>query len=104
MFFGAVLALVLNAAPASRTSRLLTSRVLTFFGRYSYGLYVIHSPLLFHVIRPLFSGASVPPLYGSVLPGVLLFTCLGTAVSVLLALVSWHVWERPFLELKRYFG
>lgn len=103
ILFGAVLALVLNAAPGSRTSRVLSSRVLTFFGRYSYGLYVLHSPLLFLMLRPHFSGASVPPIHGSVLPGVLLFATFGIGLSILLALVSWHLWERPFLELKRHF-
>jgi peptidoglycan/LPS O-acetylase OafA/YrhL len=104
ILFGAALVLLLNAGPTSWSRRLFTSRVLTFFGRYSYGLYVVHSLLLFGLMRPFFSAASVPRVFGSVLPGVLLFTGIGIGLSIVISLVTWHVIERPFLELKRHFG
>jgi peptidoglycan/LPS O-acetylase OafA/YrhL len=43
-------------------------------------------------------------VFGSVLPGVLLFTGIGIGLSIVISLVTWHVIERPFLELKRHFG
>lgn len=88
LFFAAVLALAL---PESRGGRWLAAPFLVFFGRYSYGLYVIHHPLLF--LKP--EGLSY-----SRLPGWLLFVAAGIAVSVALSLLSWHLWEKPFLDLK----
>jgi peptidoglycan/LPS O-acetylase OafA/YrhL len=99
LFFAAILALALTARPESRSGRWLAAPVLVFFGRYSYGLYVLHHPLLF--LKP--AGVSIdmiPALLGSRLPGWLLFVATGVAVSVALALLSWHLWEKPFLDLK----
>lgn len=97
--FAAVLALALEAEPGSRGGRWLAAPVLVFFGRYSYGLYVLHHPLLF--LKPEgWSYDNLPLVLGSRLPGWLLFIAAGIGVSVVLALLSWHLWEKPFLDLK----
>jgi len=97
--FAAVLALALAAGPESRGRRWLAAPFLVFFGRYSYGLYVLHHPLLF--LKPAgWSFDSFPLILGSRLPGWLLFVTAGIGVSVFLALLSWHLWEKPFLDLK----
>jgi peptidoglycan/LPS O-acetylase OafA/YrhL len=99
LFFAAVLALALAARPESRSGRWLAAPVLVFFGRYSYGLYVIHHPLLFLKPEGLSFGL-FPTVLGSRLPGWLLFVAAGIAVSVALSLLSWHLLEKPFLDLK----
>ncbi|MEO7366335.1 MAG: acyltransferase [Gemmatimonadaceae bacterium] len=83
-------------------SRILKSRILRFYGRYSYALYVIHSPLmtvLWHV--------GVTPnnlsLGGSDLVGQILYTFAIAAPATGLALLSWHILEKHFLKLKRHF-
>jgi peptidoglycan/LPS O-acetylase OafA/YrhL len=104
-FFGAVLAIAVTSPPAGMPGRLFTSRPLTFLGRYSYAIYVFHYPLIF--VAPSVAGlvhlSEVPRLLGSQLPALLLYIGAASLVSVCLALVSWHVWEKPFLELKRRF-
>ena len=104
-FFGAVLVIALTASPAGVPGRWLASRPLTFFGRYSYGLYVIHVPLVF--VAPAVVGparvSDVPHLLGSQLPALLLYITAASLASVCLALVSWHALEKPFLQLKRWF-
>jgi peptidoglycan/LPS O-acetylase OafA/YrhL len=102
LFFGAILVLVRVAPPASPVSCVLSGPVLTFFGRYSYGLYLTHSPLLRFLITQRFGGTAVQPVGGSVMAGVVLFSMIGVALSVGVSLVSWHVVERPFLRLKRF--
>jgi peptidoglycan/LPS O-acetylase OafA/YrhL len=77
---------------------LLSGRALRFFGRYSYALYVVHYPLLFLLPQ---NGGGMFRVFGSQLPGELLFMVIAVLVCVVLALVSWHVCEKHALALKK---
>jgi peptidoglycan/LPS O-acetylase OafA/YrhL len=99
----AFLGLTLTRPPTSLLRRALASRSLRFFGQYSYALYVIHHPLVLY-LRAWGLGVSAwPRLFGSQLPAQLGFIVLGTLLTVLAALLTWHVVEAPFLRLKRLF-
>jgi peptidoglycan/LPS O-acetylase OafA/YrhL len=81
---------------------LLSSSWLRFLGRYSYALYVIHQPLLF------FKPGALPldgvlMIFASFLLRKLVFMACAAAVSVALAVISSHLYERQFLELKSLF-
>jgi peptidoglycan/LPS O-acetylase OafA/YrhL len=101
-FFGAVLVLALDAGPA-RLPRLLSASPLRFFGRYSYGLYVIHVPL---IALARLAGVSPDAFAGTrwELPGLVGYTALMGTASVLAALASWHLYEKHFLKLKARFA
>ena len=101
LLFGAILVLCLTATPNSSLTTVATSPILRFFGRYSYALYVFHNPLLW--FRPVFSLAFVPTVFGSQLPAYLLWLAISIGASVAVALVSWHLLEKPFLKMKRFF-
>ncbi len=75
--------------------RLMSARALCFFGTYSYGLYVFHW-LLF----PTFQGSLNPE--GS-LGGALRVSAVVLSISICASVASYHVYERPFLRLKRLF-
>ncbi len=94
VLFAGILAVAVAAPPGSRGARWLAAPALVFFGRYSYGLYVLHHPLLF--LKPSWLA------YEGTL-GWLLFVAGGIGVSVLLALLSWRFLEKPFLDLKDRF-
>jgi peptidoglycan/LPS O-acetylase OafA/YrhL len=92
-----------TASPATPLNRLFGNRALGFMGRYSYGIYVIHMPvdtalraLDLHVVH---LGSHL----GVLTPALVLYPLLAGAVTVGLALVSWHLVERPFLALKGRF-
>jgi peptidoglycan/LPS O-acetylase OafA/YrhL len=80
-------------------ARLLSASVLRWFGKYSYGLYVWHpivGMLLFHSrLSPVPSDAS-PAL-------IITITLCVFALDLLVAWASFQLWEKRFLDLKRYF-
>jgi peptidoglycan/LPS O-acetylase OafA/YrhL len=102
-FFGALIVLALVSAPKTVTGRFFGSSQLSFFGRYSYALYVVHVPILFFHLDRFLPLGLVPTVFGSLLLKKLVFVASATAFSILLAMTSWHLYEKQFLKLKRFF-
>jgi peptidoglycan/LPS O-acetylase OafA/YrhL len=99
---GGVLVMALRAPTTSLLGRTFRSGFLTFLGRYSYGLYVLHRLAAFPV-RKLFTWDSVGAATGSPLLGVALYQVVAWTASIALALASWYLYESHFLKLKKYF-
>ncbi|MGH7467510.1 MAG: acyltransferase family protein [Longimicrobiales bacterium] len=99
-------ALILWALCATRPGllRTLSSRPLVALGKYSYGLYLIHVPIR-DLIRSWLAQrpTGLPALAGSQLPAQVALYIVGIGVSVAIALVSWHFFEKHFLKLKALF-
>jgi peptidoglycan/LPS O-acetylase OafA/YrhL len=103
--YGALLVASLGAAPGSLLARTLCNATLRRWGKYSYGLYVVHYPLLGMLqAHCRWCDRGVGMLGGSRLPAVLAFALIVAAGSYALAWLSYHVYEGPLLGLKRYFG
>ena len=95
LFHAALLTRVLTGS-AARVDR----PWLRMFGRYSYGIYVIHFPLLL-VLKPFAERVrSLPTVAGWSLPSAIAFFSSGTVISLALAMLSYHLYERHFLALK----
>ncbi len=89
--------LALAAEGRGLWARLLSVRWLRFFGKYSYGLYVFH-----YLFEPWLDARfwylpSIP------LASLLLHMACAVSVVVVIALASWHCYERLFLKLKMRF-
>lgn len=82
--------------PNAPVSRLLSSAPLRFFGKYSYGLYVIHTLLLPTILR-LIPDDIFPT---SSLTGIFAVAVVRITVCIPLALFSWYAYESRFLKLK----
>lgn len=102
--FAALIAVVLSRDAGSPLRRFFANRVLVMLGKYSYALYIFHQPILVLMRDYGLSIAILPKVGGSSLPGLILFSALAFALTVLCALLSWRLIETPFLRLKRRFS
>lgn len=80
----------------------MRAEVLRFFGKYSYGLYVFHSIIAYGCWKHD-TARHFQPLVGSHTTAVLVQAALGCALSLLIAMASYHLFETKFLALKKWF-
>jgi len=100
VLFGALLVYALGGGKFLGLDRFLRSTFMTQTGKYSYALYVVHVP----IANSLAPGIS--RLLGARLgtaPAFLIFCAATFAASWLAAVLSWHLFEKRVLRLKRYF-
>jgi peptidoglycan/LPS O-acetylase OafA/YrhL len=90
------------AKPTSVWGRICTTRGLRFFGKYSYGLYVFHG-LLVPWARTGTLMAWLERHLGSYALAWLAHFVILTSIATTAALLSWHLYEKHFLKLKRFF-
>lgn len=104
--WGSALVLALASPAAGSTApwqALLSTRPLLVLGKLSYGLYILHylfDPWLKQVLhdRWILNLTGDRPLLA-----LALFLIAAFALSLAAAALSWHLFEKPILSLKRYF-
>ncbi len=104
--FSAGATIVLGITAARRGSwyqRMFRTRILRFFGKYSYGMYVFHLPVVVAFEGLGLTIAVLPQPRGSDVPAAILFTAIALLTTTLLAVASWHIYEKQFLKLKARF-
>jgi peptidoglycan/LPS O-acetylase OafA/YrhL len=110
-FAGLLAAVVRNRS--SWLKLVMETRILAWFGKYSYGIYLFHMLVWFlsHKVlnaelapdgTPL-DPAAFNPLFSNILLDAPIRLALVTGLTALLAWVSYHYFEKRFLRLKRYF-
>jgi len=102
VFFGSMIILMLAAQDGSVVDRLGRSRVLRFFGKYSYGMYVFQS-LLIPALAGLVTATGLSASLGSPWLGQIAYLAIMFAATTATALISWHAYEKHFLKLKSRF-
>ena len=98
VLFAGLIVVAVGAAEGSRLRRLLESTVLQAIGKYSYAIYIFHYLILLSMV-PLLSSLSHAPAF--IAKPVLVAWVLG--VSFVAAWLSYHLYEKHFLRLKRFF-
>lgn len=79
------------------------NRVLQFLGKYSYGMYVFQN-LLIPVVAPFLTAAILAKTLGNAAVGQLAYLVIMFGLTMVAALISWHLYEKHFLKLKKYVG
>jgi peptidoglycan/LPS O-acetylase OafA/YrhL len=97
--FGSLLITSLAAGNGTVLSRLLRGRVMCFLGTRSYGLYVYHGIIAYGMGEHPATVAALGARIGSG-AAMLVGAGAGAGVSLLVATVSYELFEKPFLRLK----
>jgi peptidoglycan/LPS O-acetylase OafA/YrhL len=92
----------LVAPKRSATSRFFCSRFMVFLGTYSYGLYVYHHFISYYLTTNR-TDLELAHWLGSHGAAVALQATLGASASLAVAYVSYELFEKRFLRLKRLF-
>ncbi|MEM8836058.1 MAG: acyltransferase [Planctomycetota bacterium] len=101
--FGALLVRTAAAPDRSLLARFMLWKPMVVLGKYSYALYLFNLP-----IRALVRDLVMPPerwplIAGSMVPMQIVFYAVSTLLTLFAAWVSWHLFEKQFLKLKKYF-
>ena len=100
LLFGALLMYALDNGPALVLNRFLSTGFMRQTGKYSYALYVVHVPIAGTVAAAV--ARLVAPRIGAV-PSFFVFVALAFGASWLASVLSWNLFEKRVLALKRYF-
>jgi len=100
--FAALIAVSLSSGRGSILRRALASAPLVALGKYSYALYVFHSPIILMMRDAGIQVDLVPTVFGSQLPGLVVFSAIAGGLSFACALLSWRFIEAPMQRLKRH--
>ena len=92
----------LIAPERSATSRFFRSRTMVFLGTYSYGLYVYHHFISYYLTTNR-TELELAHWLGSHGAAVALQATVGASASLALAYLSYELFEKRFLRLKRLF-
>jgi peptidoglycan/LPS O-acetylase OafA/YrhL len=98
-----IMVIALSAPAGSVVSALLTHPFLTFTGRISYGLYVVHHPITLYLQPGVTWIRQMPEVLGSQIPRQWLFWVMAGSFSFAVAGLLWRFYESPLLRLKRLF-
>ena len=98
--FAGWIAIALDSQKTSLGHRLLASKFLRFFGRYSYCLYVCHLPVIVVLAKAGLNTAHLVTRLHNELLSVLVVNGVAFAVAITIALASWHLYEKQWLKLK----
>jgi peptidoglycan/LPS O-acetylase OafA/YrhL len=102
MFFGALTLMSVGDPATGLVARLFNGSWLRMLGTYSYGLYVYHGIVAQHM-HQLRGQDRLATLLGGHTRGMVAQAVVGVGVSLLISAVSYELFEKRFLALKRFF-
>ncbi len=102
MLLACLLVWAIRAPERSATSRFFCCRPMVFLGTYSYGLYVYHHFISYYLTSNR-TELELARWLGSHGAAVALQATLGAGVSLAIAYLSYELFEKRFLRLKRLF-
>ncbi len=101
LLFGGLLLYALATPAGSRLHWVLNTRLLQSFGKYSYGLYLFHVPLRNLIRERVVLAGGLPRVGGTEAPAQAVLFVGAIGLTWLVAVASWHVYEKHWLKLKQ---
>ena len=101
--FGSLIVVAISLRPENPVSQVFNSPFLRFFGKYSYGMYVFQN-LLIPVFAPVFTAERLGEGLHSAAAGRIAYIVLMSSITTAFAVLSYHAYEKPFLQLKAFFA
>jgi len=103
LFFGCILILAITAPEGSRFYRFLSYPRLAVIGTFSYSMYLIH-PVLDWTAHILYLKPNdYVPIFNSSIPVNIFYILSMSFVTFVVAWLTWNLYEKHFLALKRFF-
>ncbi|OGV64984.1 MAG: hypothetical protein A3K19_16425 [Lentisphaerae bacterium RIFOXYB12_FULL_65_16] len=102
LFFGSLVVVCVADQGSGALLKVISNPASRRLGEYSYGIYVYHG-LLIPCFGIWFRPESIACRAQSQVAGLVWYMLWATAVSVALAAVSYHLYEKPIVNLKRHF-
>ena len=103
MLLACLLMWAVVAPERTMISRFFRSRSLVFLGTYSYGLYVYHHFISYYLVTN-HTDLALANWLGSHSLAVALQATLGVSASLAIAYLSYELYEKRFLRLKRFYA
>jgi peptidoglycan/LPS O-acetylase OafA/YrhL len=100
IFFAGCMVMAMRAYEESFAHRFLSSPFLRFFGKYSYGLYVCHLPLIIIGAKIGLHSDKLAAVFGNKFLAILAVNGIGFLIAIAIALASWNLFEKHWLKLK----
>lgn len=103
LFAGMVFHCSTETGSSSVLCRVARNSILRRFGKYSYGIYVLHMLVYYHlgtVVRGGMKAVGIPQN----IPTAIVLMAVGIPLSFFVAWVSWHVFEKHFIAMKDKFA
>jgi peptidoglycan/LPS O-acetylase OafA/YrhL len=103
VLLASVLLVSLEAPAAAISSRFFNAASMRYLGMYSYGLYVFHH-FFAYVFVHRGTEFELARVLGSHTAAVLLQAAFGVAASLAVSVASYHLYEKRFIALKRFWS
>lgn len=102
IFFSGILLATVTAPRSAMLPRIFCWKPLAVLGKYSYCLYVCHL-FVQEAVERFWSKSWIPSVAGSQLLDRFVFVVVCSILSLTVSLLSWHLFEKHWLRLKRFF-
>ena len=93
---GAILVILTTGSSETIPRRFFRNDALSFFGKYSYAMYLLHFPIMLMVLNMDFARHRGEQSW-------FIFVFLTFGLTILGSLLTWNLLEKPMLKLKKYF-
>lgn len=91
------------SADSKIINQILNTSLLRFLGTYAYGFYIFHWPV-FLLVKPYTDSISKKIISSNTNWYLLPSAIMATLAGLMVAVISYHLFEKHFLKLKKYFG